>query len=105
MNSFMNAEAQSNAEINQELIDTLTSLRGQIDVVDDHLISLLWERLTIVQKIGLIKRENHMPVTDQGRETQVIESVCHRGESIGLDETFITNLFQLIMNESKRIQL
>ncbi len=46
----------------------LEHCRGRIDKLDKEIINLLIERMKVVGKIAEYKHENHLPVTDIGRE-------------------------------------
>ena len=75
----------------------IARLREQIDQIDDQIIDLLSERLRLSGKIGVIKDKINKPVIDKGREVDLnarIEKICRNK---GLDSSFISNLWQLIL--------
>ncbi len=41
--------------------DKLLKLRGQLDVMDDELLTLLGKRFNIVREIGKLKQANGLP--------------------------------------------
>lgn len=79
-------------------------LREQIDQIDEQIIDLLSERLRLTGKIGVIKDKINKPVIDKDREVDLnarIEKICRQK---GLDSSFISNLWRLILQESYRVQ-
>ena len=61
------------ADTNAGTQEQLATYRQQIDSLDQRIVELLEERARVVEKVGAIKREAHLPVTVPGREQQVIE--------------------------------
>jgi len=51
----------------------LTYLRQRIDEIDAKLSELVSARINVAKQIGEIKKENGIPVTDDERETLVVE--------------------------------
>ena len=82
----------------------IAGFREQIDQIDEQIIDLLSERLRLTRKIGVIKDKINKPVIDKDREVDLnarIEKICRQK---GLDSSFISNLWQLILHESYRVQ-
>ena len=52
----------------------LNIFRKQIDKIDRSIVILLTERMKVVKKIGLLKKENNLPVIDKFRWKEVIKS-------------------------------
>lgn len=51
----------------------LDDLRRQIDRCDEKLLTLLEERMEIVDQIGRYKKEHGLPIYDQKREEQILQ--------------------------------
>ena len=58
----------------------LQSLRGEIDSIDDQLLNLIVKRTSIVDEIGVIKK-NQNNIVDKKRESEVISRLLnlHKG--------------------------
>ena len=54
----------------------LADLRNRIDGIDARIIALFNERTGVAAEIGAYKREAGLPVLDEARERQKIESVA-----------------------------
>jgi chorismate mutase len=53
--------------------EQLAAYREQIDSLDQRIIELFQQRARVVEEVGNVKREAHLPVTVPSREQQVIE--------------------------------
>jgi chorismate mutase len=84
----------------QEFATALTRLREQINQVDDELLSLMGERMKIVEKIGLYKKENHITILQTKRWNEILERGFRKGNSLGLSDEFIARYFDAIHMES-----
>ena len=79
---------------------SLTALRGELDVVDIKLTALLEKRLRIASAIGQVKRERGLPIIDAAREAEVLRSrVAWLPEKQEAVETFFTTLMRLSREE------
>jgi len=84
-------------------MNLLESSRMEIDNIDREMALLFEKRMDMVRNIITYKKENNMPVFDQGREQIVIEknkALLSNPEYTDYFVGFITSL----MNESKRYQ-
>ncbi|GEO28114.1 hypothetical protein AAC03nite_38990 [Alicyclobacillus acidoterrestris] len=86
------------------LVKVLDECRAQIDVVDQQLITCLAKRFKLSRTIGLIKRDSDVRIYQPNRAKEVKERYVSLGLSQGFQRNFIVDLFQLIHEESCRIQ-
>lgn len=86
------------------LRDALEEYRAQIDDVDEQLIAYLARRFELSQSIGILKLDASVAVVQPDRAKEVQERYIHLGTRHGLHRHFITELFELIHEESCRIQ-
>jgi chorismate mutase len=89
---------------NPEFENQLDVLRNRIDSIDSEILELLASRVKIVTKIGEYKRENNVTALQMNRWTELMENRIATGKSMELNETFIKILFQLIHEDSVRMQ-
>lgn len=83
----------------------LADLRTQIDAADRELIETLSRRLRLCDKIGEIKRNNGISVVQPRRYRELMDRIADEGKALGLDPSFIRNIFSIIHEESVRRQL
>lgn len=89
---------------NIELQNKLEELRCIIQKLDNDLIELLAKRMAISTEIGAYKRDNNLTILQVSHWKQLVQSGVVTGELLGLPENFIKDLYQLIHDESIRIQ-
>ena len=85
-------------------MDSLDSLRQQLDTIDTDLVDLLAERFALAKKIGDYKRENDMSPLQPTRWKQVLKSTLQHGSKKGISETCIHQIWEAIHMESLRRQ-
>ncbi|MBU1094141.1 MAG: chorismate mutase [Firmicutes bacterium] len=77
---------------------SLDELRIQIDEIDQKMMRLFKDRMTVSQMIGDYKKINHLPVLDQNREKELLNK---RKEQLNDDqlwplyESFIKEVMKL----------
>ena len=89
---------------NPEFETRLDMLRSRIDAIDSELLEMLSSRVEIVKEIGKYKKENNVTALQINRWSQLMENRINVGNSLNLDETFVKILFQLIHEDSVRMQ-
>jgi len=82
----------------------LKDLRDTIDQLDHSIMLLLSERQSVVKQVGAFKKRSGRQVSDKGREQEVLRKKAKLAKEIGLDETFVKELFQGIMKLSRHTQ-
>jgi len=88
-----------------KLIDILGELRQQIDIYDEHLLDLLENRMKVVEKIGLYKKENNITVLQSVRWDEIIKRATKKGAAKSLSSELIDRIFKAIHQESINCQM
>ena len=89
---------------NPDFETQLDVLRNRIDAIDSELLEILASRVAIVKQIGQYKRENNVTALQMNRWTQLMENRVNLGKRLDMNETFVKILFQLIHEDSVRMQ-
>ena len=89
---------------NPDFENHLDVLRNRIDAVDSELLEILASRVAITKQIGQYKKENNVTALQINRWTQLMEDRVNLGKKLDLNETFVKILFQLIHEDSVRMQ-
>ena len=84
----------------QEFITALTTLREQINQVDDELLTLLGQRMKLSDKIGEYKKNNNITILQTNRWNDILERAFKKGDALGLTKEFITKYFDAVHLES-----
>ena len=80
----------------------IETIREKIDMIDREVFQLLINRLNAVTDIGEIKKQEGLPILDEGREQAIynkIDSLFSEKEA-----TFLKNIYQSIITESKKAE-
>lgn len=83
---------------------TFEKSRFAIEIFDEKMLELIALRMDEVEVIGAHKKQKGLPVKDVLRERRIINALVKKGESLGLEETFVKNLYTLIINHSCALQ-
>lgn len=89
---------------NVEFSNRLEQLRKRIDKIDLDIIDILAARMQLVEEIGLYKKENNVTILQLERWNKVMKNILAQSESLGIDTEFSKKLYQLVHEESIRIQ-
>ncbi|GAB55675.1 chorismate mutase [Glaciecola punicea ACAM 611] len=81
-------------------IDVLASIREQITKTDSELLALIAQRQKLTAQVAETKVKHQISVRDKTREEQLLVRLIKQGREFGLDPHFITNLFQVIIEDS-----
>lgn len=82
---------------------TLEKIRQSIDIIDQTLISLLEERMALVNQVIAHKKTYHIPILDQKREEVILKKVVQQIKNDLYQETIVA-IFKDIMFHSKKLQ-
>lgn len=89
---------------NPDFENHLDVLRNRIDSIDSELLETLSSRVAIVKKIGQYKKENNVTALQINRWTKLMDDRVNLGKKLELNEVFVKILFQLIHEDSVRMQ-
>ncbi len=77
--------------------------RKEIDLIDQKLLSLLNQRLSIAVEIGKIKQEMREKVYDPVREQEILEMLKRKNKG-PLKEEDLKKIFRMIMKVCRKSQ-
>lgn len=78
-------------------MNELIELRKKVDEIDKGILNLLYERVALAKKIGLLKRKLKLPIKDLSREEEVYSRVTQIANEKGLNKNFVKNIFKEII--------
>ena len=82
----------------------LDKYRKQIDDIDKQLITLLHERMLVVENVGVFKKINNIEPMDSARWSEVLTSRVAIAKEMGISEHMITEIWNAIHKEALRIE-
>ncbi|MFV0255491.1 MAG: aminotransferase class I/II-fold pyridoxal phosphate-dependent enzyme [Erysipelotrichaceae bacterium] len=83
-------------------MNKLDDYRKKIDVVDKKIMSLLEERLTIVDDVLNYKKNNDIAIYDNNREDRILANVIENSELSNQED--LLDMYRYLMETSKRRQ-
>lgn len=86
------------------MTEDIQKLRKKIDEVDENILRLLGERSEICRSIGLLKKENCIPITDPIRESEVFSNIRGKVADFGLDANQVEAIYRQIVNMCSSVQ-
>lgn len=83
---------------------TLNKLREEINKIDERLLSLIAERIKVVQRVGEYKVKNNLPVKDTTREEELIRKLNKKGEELGISNGIVEEIWRKLFEISYRVE-
>jgi chorismate mutase len=81
--------------------EQLAAYRQQIDSLDERIIELFQQRARVVEEVGNVKRQAHLPVTVPSREQQVIENAQELAKGGPLPAEAVGRIYQKLVEEMR----
>lgn len=85
-------------------MEDIQRLRKKIDEIDENLLRLLGERSEICRSIGLLKKEQGMPIIDTFRENEVFTTIKAKAADFGLDGDRVEGIYRQIVIMCSSVQ-
>lgn len=82
----------------------ISRVRRHIDQIDRQIVRLLARRQSLSLEIGKVKQARGLPVHIPDRESELLAIVIDEAAHLGVDETHVRQLFELVLAESRRLQ-
>ena len=82
----------------------IDELRKKMETITLEMIKLLEARTDIAEKIGKIKNDLGISVTDESREVELREKIIVECKTLKLDEKIGTRFLNFLLNESVKVQ-
>jgi chorismate mutase/prephenate dehydratase len=78
-------------------------LRQAIDEIDEKILDLINQRLSLAKQIGDFKKQGGIQITDSGREKEILSRLLEKNNGpMGTDG--LRNIFEAIIAEGRHIQ-
>lgn len=85
-------------------VNGIESYRNEIDGIDKEVIFSLAKRFEAARKIAAIKRKTAQPVLQPDRRREVEQKYVKRGREYALSEEFMIKLYELIHEETCKME-
>jgi chorismate mutase len=81
----------------------IDELRQAIDEIDEKIIGLINQRLSLAKQIGDVKKQGAIQITDSKREKKIINRLLEKNNGPMRDDG-LRNIFEAIIAEGRNIQ-
>ena len=88
----------------ESFLSKLEYLREQINNLDEELITLIANKMTVAKEIGEIKKDGKITILQSNRYNEILERSIKKGTTVGLSSEFIKTYLEAIHIESIRTQ-
>ena len=78
-------------------------LRQAIDGIDEKILGLINQRLSLAKQIGDFKKQSGLQITDSGREKEILNRLLEKNTG-PIDADGLRNIFEAIIAEGRNIQ-
>lgn len=99
-----NLVIRSSKIYNDDVLLKFQELRLKIDSLDESILQRIGERMDLIELLGEIKKEKHIPILQVERWNSIIQSQNEIGSNLNLSEKFISEFLNAIHTESIRRQ-
>lgn len=84
----------------KEFKNQINTLRTQIDLIDNQIMTVLGKRMEIVDEIGALKKDNNVAILQVKRWNAVLNRMILEGKENKLSEEFVLKIYKAIHQES-----
>lgn len=96
----MVAELDFRTDAQGSVHERLTTLRSEIDAIDEGIVELLVRRMGISEDIGLYKKDHGLTILQNARWKQILRQNAQLAEGQGLDPRFVEEVYKAIHQAS-----
>ena len=82
----------------------LTEIREHLDRIDNAIVLLLAERLSLIPHVAKYKMKNNIPRYQPEREKLILEKKAELGKKHGLRQEYVRDIFTKIIKESHVVE-
>ena len=83
---------------------SLEDLRKEIDELDHQILDILAKRFSVVKQVGDLKTVKNLPIVDEKRREELLETLGQKAKQFGLSADFIKKLFKEIHDHAMEMQ-
>jgi chorismate mutase len=103
-NSILDTLVVSFVSPNSEAQKSLLELRNEIDELDTQMIETIKQRMQVIKKIGLYKKEHQMTILQAKRWTEILEKNTELAKRLDLDTIMIEEILESLHQSSINLQ-
>ena len=82
----------------------LSEIRERLDRLDNALITILAERMSLIPKVAEYKKENNVERFQPAREKEIFEAKEKIAKELNLNPELVKKIFETIIEDAHRIE-
>ncbi len=82
----------------------LKQCREQLDSIDNEIIKLFEQRMSIIRDVAIYKKENNLPILDETREKIMLQKNLEKLDNTELKE-YYKSILETYLDVSKKYQI
>jgi chorismate mutase/prephenate dehydratase len=87
----------------KDLNTNIGLLRRAIDEIDDKILELINQRLSLAKQVGDFKKQSGIQITDSGREKEIMNRLLEKNNG-PVGDNGLRNIFDAIIAEGRNVQ-
>lgn len=86
-------------------MEELLKVRDELDKLDNELVSLFKKRMSLSEEVARVKKEQNIPVLNQGREQQILDRLTEGcdDDMKGYIMELYTKIFDISRDHQKKL--
>ena len=84
--------------------ERIDELRGEIDRINQRLLTLIAERQEVSVAIGALKASHGLPLYSQARESELLEAFRCDAVRMDIDPDYVEELMRVVLEHSRAAQ-
>jgi chorismate mutase/prephenate dehydratase len=87
----------------EDLNTPISLLRQTIDEIDEKILELINQRLSLAKQVGNFKKQGGIQITDSGREKEIMNRLLEKNYG-PLSDNGLRNIYGAIIAEGRNVQ-
>lgn len=88
----------------EDLNSPISLLRQTIDEIDEKILELINQRLSLAKQVGNFKKQGGIQITDSDREKEIMNRLLEKNYG-PLSDNGLRNIYGAIIAEGRNVQL
>jgi chorismate mutase-like protein len=84
--------------------ERIDELRGEIDRINERLLTLIAERQDVSVAIGALKASHGLPLYSEEREAELLETFREAAVRMDIDPDYVEELMRVVLEHSREAQ-
>lgn len=78
-------------------MEEIINLRNLINEIDEKILDLINERISLAKKIGVVKKQNGIEIVDKEREQEILINLTAKANEKGIDPEIVKKVWGILI--------